>query len=353
MPRGKGKQRPSLKPVKPKPSPAAPPVDVCLEVLRRLEDVKDKLAFSAAFHNALEASRDKRAWTVCKTADVSTLYGMNKVTDLLKTRPESIQELHGHSLSSMASTFWIAAWHFLPNLQCIRWIARSRAFEHEAASEEPEQFSLPKGLQIVELHVELDGSYEEDYCQPFALSRLQSQGFAPAVTGLAISMCVDELEVYDPDAWQKVELSDVSLPRLQSLDLRVTGITGQLLASNLKDLTLNLTESLHWSSLELCQRLERVDITIGDPDLDLELCEITLMGCKHSCFQNLTELSLAADVLREDGQLGRLTRHKLKNVSLAIRQPHMSIFDISELCRFKWASTKLRFEDGFSCKLSR
>ena len=75
MPRGKGKQRPSLKPVKPKPSPAAPPVDVCLEVLRRLEDVKDKLAFSAAFHNALEASRDKRAWTVCKTADVSTLYG--------------------------------------------------------------------------------------------------------------------------------------------------------------------------------------------------------------------------------------------------------------------------------------
>lgn len=78
----------------------------------------------------------------------------------------------------------------------------------------------------MELHVELDGSYEEDYCQPFALSRLQSQGFAPAVTGLAISMCADELEVYDPDAWQKVELSDVSLPRLQSLDLRVTGITG-------------------------------------------------------------------------------------------------------------------------------
>lgn len=55
----------------------SPPLsaDICVQILARLEDLEDKLAFASSCHSALEASRDHRAWSICDVANVTLNHG--------------------------------------------------------------------------------------------------------------------------------------------------------------------------------------------------------------------------------------------------------------------------------------
>lgn len=60
------------------PGPAMNPplsADICVQILARLENLEDKLAFASSCHSALEASRDHRAWSICDIANVSKQHG--------------------------------------------------------------------------------------------------------------------------------------------------------------------------------------------------------------------------------------------------------------------------------------
>ena len=50
-------------------------VDLCVEVLAHLSSLNDKLALASSFHNALEASRDPRAWEMCDTEVATRKHG--------------------------------------------------------------------------------------------------------------------------------------------------------------------------------------------------------------------------------------------------------------------------------------
>lgn len=133
---------------------------------------------------------------------------------------------------------------------------------------------------------------------------------------------------------------------------------GQLLAPNLRVVDLKLSSSLHWSSLEACPRLEKVAICLqpsqyDDDPSDPALCELSLQGCNPDCLQTIEQFHLKANSLKEDGHLKSLVRHKLRKLSMAIKQPQLSAFDILELTLCKWAFSAVTFEESFRCDFRR
>ena len=46
--------------------------------------------------------------------------GPSQVARILTSHAEGVEELCGHSESVATQTFWLAAWHFLPNLKRLR-----------------------------------------------------------------------------------------------------------------------------------------------------------------------------------------------------------------------------------------
>ena len=130
---------------------------------------------------------------------------------------------------------------------------------------------------------------------------------------------------------------------------------GQLMAPNLKNLSLKMSDNLHWSCLEACPLLERVTICL-QPSLFDPLaypCELSLEGCKSGCLQSIVELHLIVSILKEDGQFRGLMRHKLSKMSMVIRQPQASTFIISQLGYSHWAVSCIMFGDCFSCNFQK
>lgn len=133
---------------------------------------------------------------------------------------------------------------------------------------------------------------------------------------------------------------------------------GQLLAPNLKIISLTLSSSLHWSRLNECPHLEQVTIHLlvsdheDNPD-DSQLCTLSFCGCSPDCLHTIAELHLEVSSLKEDGQFQGLGNHRLMGMSMVIREPHLAVFDISELTRCQWTSSEVKFVAGFSCSFRR
>lgn len=143
------------------------------------------------------------------------------------------------------------------------------------------------------------------------------------------------------------EISPCCLPR-----------AGQWLAPNVRSLNLSLSSSLHWSCLAACNHLEQVSISLQrssfeDDSEDLKLCELSLQGCDPDCLQTIETLNLEVDSLKEDGQFSGALCHQLRNMSLFIRQPQLSAFNILGFFSRHWVASAVNFEEGFSCSFMR